>query len=268
MTTGFTGAELANLVNEAALLAARRSADQVMPQDFSNAFERIVAGLEKKNRVINSSEKKIVAFHEMGHALVGLLLNQSDSVEKVSIIPRGIGALGYTMQRPQEDRYLLTEAELKVKVAVLLGGRAAEEVQFGSKSTGAADDLEKATEMARHMVCQFGMSNNLGLAVYENGSRGFLPSTDGNGSSRKNYSEETAREIDCSIRALISEAFETATNLLVLHSDILTAGAQLLIEKETLSRDELIALRQRYSSELKPLSAMILPEPGPLPVHA
>ncbi len=142
MTTGFTGAELANLVNEAALLAARRSADQVMPQDFSNAFERIVAGLEKKNRVINSSEKKIVAFHEMGHALVGLLLNQSDSVEKVSIIPRGIGALGYTMQRPQEDRYLLTEAELKVKLAVLLGGRAAEEVQFGSKSTGAADDLE------------------------------------------------------------------------------------------------------------------------------
>jgi cell division protease FtsH len=242
MTTGFTGAELANLVNEATLLASRRSAEKVMPQDFRDAFERIVAGLEKKNRVINPHERKIVAYHEMGHALIGLILNESDTVEKVSIIPRGIGALGYTMQRPQEDRYLLTEAELKIKLAVLMGGRAAEEVQFGSRSTGASDDLQKATELARHMVCQYGMSNKLGMAVYENSGRGFLPTTDANGLSTKQCSEETAREIDCAVKTLINEAFVRATNILVANVKILTAGAELLIEKETLTRDELFAL--------------------------
>ncbi|MDR3615831.1 MAG: ATP-dependent zinc metalloprotease FtsH [Candidatus Obscuribacterales bacterium] len=249
MTTGFTGAELANLVNEAALLAARRSAESIMPADFQNAFERIVAGLEKKNRVIKIEERKIVAFHEMGHALVGLFLNEHDPVEKVSIIPRGISALGYTMQRPQEDRYLLTENELKTKLAILMGGTAAEQVQFNLKSTGSADDLEKATELARHMVSQFGMSQNLGMAVYESGPRNLNANNEFNGSINKNCSERTAREIDCEIRSLINEAFNTATEILVSHKFALDAGAQMLIEKETLSRDELITIKNMSPTE-------------------
>jgi cell division protease FtsH len=249
MTTGFTGAELANLVNEAALLAARRSAEKIMPVDFQNAFERIVAGLEKKNKVITAEERKIVAFHEMGHALLGLFLNEHDPVEKVSIIPRGISALGYTMQRPQEDRYLLTESELKTKLAILMGGTAAEQVQFNLKSTGSADDLEKATELARHMVTQFGMSQKLGMAVYESGPRNLNTVGEFDGSTNKNCSQRTAREIDCEIRALINEAFNTATEILVSHKVALDAGAHMLIEKETLSRDELIAIKNMSSTK-------------------
>jgi cell division protease FtsH len=249
MTTGFTGAELANLVNEAALLAARRSAEKIMPEDFQNAFERIVAGLEKKNKVIKAEERQIVAFHEMGHALVGLFLNEHDPVEKVSIIPRGISALGYTMQRPQEDRYLLTESELKTKLAILMGGRAAEQIQFNLKSTGAADDLEKATELARHMVSQFGMSQKLGMVVYDGGSRNLTPVGDFDVSTTKNCSQRTAREIDCEIRSLINEAFEKASEVLTSNKVALEAGAHRLIEKETLSRDELIAIKNMTSTE-------------------
>src|SRR5690606_9026736 len=166
LTTGFSGADLANLVNEAALAATRRDGSEVTLADFTTAIERIVAGLEKKNRVLNAHERAVVAHHEMGHALVGLALPGSDVVHKVSIIPRGIGALGYTIQRPTEDRYLMSRAELENKIAVLLGGRAAEQLIFGELSTGAADDLAKATDIAHDMVTRYGMDEELGYVVY------------------------------------------------------------------------------------------------------
>ncbi len=165
LTPGFSGADLANLVNEAALVATRRNAESVTVDDFSQAIERIVAGLEKKSKVMNPKEKERIAFHELGHATVALALNLADKVQKVSIIPRGMGALGYTLQRPTEDRYLLDEDELLNKVAVLLGGRASEKITFGKVSTGAADDLVKATDLAHAMVAQFGMSEKLGMTV-------------------------------------------------------------------------------------------------------
>ena len=249
MTTGFTGADIANLTNDAAWLAARRNAEKVTLSDFQNAVERIVAGLEKKNRIINAEERKRVAFHEMGHALVGLFLNAADPVEKVSIIPRGIGALGYTIQRPLEDRFLLSEAELKTKLSILMAGRAAELVKFRSISTGASDDLEKATELARHMVSQFGMSSKLGMVVYEGGSHSFLQSPDGQYSGPRRYSEETAREIDCEVRKLLDDSFEKACNLLTSNKDLLDKGAKLLIDKETLTQQELKMLMQDRKEE-------------------
>jgi cell division protease FtsH len=238
MTTGFTGADLANLVNEATLLAARRSADKVTMSDFNEAVERIVAGLEKKSRILNAQERTTVAFHEMGHALVSISLNSLEPIQKVSIIPRGIGALGYTIQRPLEDRYLLSKQELENKLAILMGGRAAELLHFSSISTGAADDLEKATELARHMVTAYGMSEKLGMSVYENGSHSFLPGTS-NGTRR--YSEETAREIDCEVRRLLAEALNRACSVLGANLQALERGAGLLLEKETLSEEELLS---------------------------
>src|SRR5215475_2778016 len=174
LTPGFTGADLANLVNEAALLATRRGADAVTMADFSNAVERIVAGLEKRNRLLNPQEREIVAYHEMGHALVGVSLPGSDPIHKVSIIPRGIGALGYTIQRPTEDRFVMTREELENKMAVLLGGRASEQVVFGHLSTGAADDLRRVTDIARSMVTKYGMSERLGSVAYDRDPRTFL----------------------------------------------------------------------------------------------
>ncbi len=171
LTPGFTGADLANLVNEAALLATRRGADHVTMADFTNAVERIVAGLEKRNRLLNPKEREIVAYHEMGHALVALSLPGSDPVHKVSIIPRGVGALGYTIQRPTEDRFLMTREELESKMAVLLGGRAAELTVFGHLSTGAADDLRRVTDIARSMVTRYGMSEQLGSVAYDRDPR-------------------------------------------------------------------------------------------------
>ncbi|WP_140321920.1 AAA family ATPase, partial [Escherichia coli] len=167
LTTGFSGADLANLVNEAALAATRRKASAVELQDFTAAIERIVAGLEKKNRVLNPKERETVAYHEMGHALVALALPGTDPVHKISIIPRGIGALGYTLQRPTEDRFLMTRADLEHKIAVLLGGRAAEKLVFGELSTGAADDLARATDIARDMITRFGMDEGLGYIAFE-----------------------------------------------------------------------------------------------------
>ncbi len=238
LTPGFSGADLANLVNEAALLATRRGADAVSLADFTGAVERIVAGLEKKNRLLNAAERRIVAHHEMGHALVALSIPGSDRIHKVSIIPRGVGALGYTIQRPTEDRFLMTQRELEDKMAVLLGGRAAESIVFGEVSTGAADDLVKATEIARSMVVRFGMDEELGNVTYEQQQAPLLgPGLPG--TAVHDYSEDTARRIDVAVRALVARAFSRATGLLEARRDRLEAGAAALLERETLSEDEL-----------------------------
>jgi cell division protease FtsH len=238
LTPGFSGADLANLVNEAALLATRRGADAVSGDDFTNAVERIVAGLEKKNRLLNPHERKVVAYHEMGHALVAMALPGTDPVHKISIIPRGVGALGYTIQRPTEDRYLMTREELENKMAVLLGGRAAELLVFEEISTGAADDLAKVSDIARNMVTRFGMSDKLGQMTYEEQRPNFLGQPLG-GMVQRNYSEETSREIDCAVRELTDKAREKALQLLRTYREQLERGAKLLLEKETLREDEL-----------------------------
>ena len=233
LTTGFSGADIANLVNEAALLATRRRADAVTLDDFSRAVERIVAGLEKKNRVLNDRERKTVAYHEMGHALVALALPGSDPVHKVSIIPRGIGALGYTIQRPTEDRYLMTRDELENKIAVLLGGRAAEKLVFGELSTGAADDLAKATDIARDMVTRYGMDEDLGYVTYEAPRQRFLDVPEMFGSGNR-VSEATQTRIDETIRSLVMSVFDRATAILERNRPLLERCAQELLKKETL----------------------------------
>ncbi|RKY20606.1 MAG: cell division protein FtsH, partial [Planctomycetota bacterium] len=240
LTPGFTGADLANLVNEAALLATRRSAETVGMLDFESALERIVAGLEKKNRLLNKREREVVAHHEMGHALVARALPGVDVVHKVSIIPRGIGALGYTIQRPTEDRYLMSREELLVKMAVLLGGRAAEELSFGEISTGAVDDLARCTDVARAMVTRYGMDETLGLVSYDDERPTFL----GGASAaalppRRDFSEQTGREIDLAVKALVSQAHDRARTVLETHRRALQDGAELLLERETLLADEL-----------------------------
>ena len=243
LTPGFTGADLANLVNEAALLATRRQGDEVTLDDFTQAIERIVAGLEKKNRLLNPKEREVVAHHEMGHALVAMTLPGVDSVHKISIIPRGIGALGYTIQRPTEDRFLMTREELENKMAVLLGGRASEQLIFNHLSTGAADDLGKATNIARSMVTQYGMDEKLGQVVYQENAPLFLEGVPGY--NKRDFSEETAREIDCAVRTLVNNAFEKATNILISNRDVLERGAKMLLEKETLTETELNTLQQQ-----------------------
>ena len=242
LTPGFSGADLANLVNEAALQATRRNAEAVAMADFTSAFERIVAGLEKKNRLLIPLERKVVAYHEMGHALVAMALPGMDPVHKISIIPRGISALGYTMQRPIDDRFLLGRRELKNKMAVLLGGRAAEALTFEDISTGAVDDIDRATEIARNMVTRFGMSEALGQIAYESRRPSFLGGVPMGEAARHDYSEETSREIDCAVRGLIKEAFDAAVAILTLHQAALREGSELLLQKETLRRDELPAL--------------------------
>jgi len=241
LTPGFSGADLANLVNEAALLATRRGADSVSLDDFTQAIERLVAGLEKRNRVLNPHERRIVAHHEMGHALVAMALPGTDPVHKISIIPRGVGALGYTIQRPTEDRFLMTREELENKMAVLLGGRAAEEVIFGHLSTGAADDLAKVTDIARSMVMRYAMVQNLGHVAYEEERAPFLggPLPQGH----REYSEETAREIDVAVRGIVENAYVKAVGILRRHSAALEAWAKKLLEKETLAEAELDELR-------------------------
>lgn len=239
MTPGFTGADLANLVNEATLLAARRNAEAVTKEDFDQAIERIIAGLEKKNRVLNPEERRVVAYHEMGHALVSMTLPGSESVQKVSIIPRGIGALGYTLQRPTEDRFLMSRQELLDKMAVLMGGRAAESLIFKDVSTGAADDFVKATAIARNMVARYGMNSELGLVAYEEEGSLFLDQPDSYHYPGARMSEETAREIDLGVRELVGKAFERATKILEEKLAALHQGAELLLEKETLQKEEL-----------------------------
>jgi cell division protease FtsH len=233
MTPGFTGADLANLVNEAALAATRRGAEKVGMVDFTMALERIVAGLEKRNRLLNPREREIVAYHEMGHALASAGIPGSDKVHKVSIIPRGIGALGYTIQRPTEDRYLMTKEELENKMSVLLGGRAAEQLVFGHLSTGAADDLARTTATARAMVTRYAMVPKLGNVAFESEPTGFMGGHPG-GFLERTYSEETAREIDCAVREIVEGAFGKVREVLLQNRDVLDKGARELLEKETL----------------------------------
>jgi cell division protease FtsH len=243
LTPGFTGADLANLVNEAALLATRRSADAVGMADFSNAVERIVAGLEKRNRLLNPKEREIVAYHEMGHALVAVSLPGSDPIHKVSIIPRGVGALGYTIQRPTEDRFVMTREELENKMAVLLGGRASEQVVFSHLSTGAADDLRRVTDIARSMVTKYGMSERLGSVAYDRDPRTFLTGPDLPVPPREqDYAEETAAAIDDEVRLLVQHAMDCALTILREKRGILERSARRLLEKETLDEKELTEL--------------------------
>src|SRR5215204_2145094 len=243
LTPGFTGADLENLVNEATLLATRRRGDAVTMADFNNAVERIVAGLEKRNRLLNPREREIVAYHEMGHALVAMAVPGSDPVHKVSIIPRGVGALGYTIQRPTEDRFLMTRAELENKMAVLLGGRAAEAIVFGHLSTGAADDLARVTDTARSMVTRYGMSAKLGHVALEKDGRSFLsPNPMFEPPRERNFSDETATAIDDEVRAIVEGAFRRTLDLLGERREVLERTARRLLEKETLDEAELVSL--------------------------
>jgi len=241
LTPGFSGADLANLVNEAALLATRRDHQDVTLDDFTGAVERIVAGLEKKNRLINPMEREVVAYHEMGHALVAITLPGGESVHKVSIIPRGIGSLGYTISRPTEDRYLMTQQELERKMAVLLAGRAAEQLKFGRVTTGAADDLVKVSEIARSMVTRYGMSPQLGQLAYENDHSQFLGQA-GDMPEFRTYSEDTANKIDKAVREIVDAAFQNAYAILKEKQSALEAGAKKLLEQETLTEDEVLAI--------------------------
>ncbi|MDQ7250494.1 ATP-dependent zinc metalloprotease FtsH [Dongia sedimenti] len=249
LTAGFSGADLANLVNEAALLATRRNADAVAEEDFVAAIERIVAGLEKRNRLLNPRERKVVAYHESGHALVALTLPGTDTVQKISIIPRGIGSLGYTIQRPTEDRYLMTKAELENRMAVLLAGRAAEMVAFGELSTGAADDLVKATDIARSIATRFGMTDKIGQVALEETPRSYLGVSEPAWLVDKKFSEETAREIDLAVKAAVDRAFTQASAILTEKRAILERMAETLLEKETLTEPEIKALLRTQEAE-------------------
>ncbi len=248
LTPGFTGADLANLVNEAALLATRRGADSVHLADFTAAVERIVAGLEKKNRLLVPKEREIVAYHELGHAIVAMVLPGQDPVHKISIIPRGIGALGYTIQRPTEDRFLMTREELENRMAVLLGGRAAEFIFFHHLSTGAADDLAKATDIARSMVLRYGMDEKLGHVAYERDRQPMLGLAAPRGWPEREFSDETERLIDHAVRDLVGHAFDRATEILKAHRALHEKTAQLLLQKETLEEKDIAGLRTQIVS--------------------
>ncbi len=247
-TTGFTGADIANLVNEAAIIATRRNATTVAGSDFIQAIERIVAGIEKKSRVLNKEERKRVAYHEMGHALVAASLPGVDPILKVSIIPRGVGALGYTMQRPTEDRFLLARSDLENRIAVLAGGRAAESLVFdGNVSTGAADDLQRATEVALEMVTRHGMDDILGQRTYMPAPQPFL--TTQSFTDRLQASEETTREIDLAVRDLVAHAFSRAVDILKARHADLEDGAELLLSRESLTADDFPPLRAAGGTE-------------------
>jgi cell division protease FtsH len=243
LTPGFTGADLANLVNEAALLATRRGADSVHLTDFTAAVERIVAGLEKKNRLLIPKERKFVAYHELGHAIVAMALPGQAPVHKISIIPRGIGALGYTIQRPTEDRFMMTKEELDNRMAVLLGGRAAEYIFFHHLSTGAADDLVKATETARSMVLRYGMDKDLGHVAYERERPPTLGMPASQSPYGREFSDETERLMDHAIRGLVGHAFDQAVEILTRHRSVHEKTAELLLLKETLEEGDISALR-------------------------
>ncbi|MGA8653706.1 MAG: ATP-dependent zinc metalloprotease FtsH [Xanthobacteraceae bacterium] len=241
LTPGFTGADLANLVNEAAIVATRRKGDAVTLDDFTVAIERIIAGLEKKSRVLSPEERRRVAYHEMGHALVAATLPGIDPVHKVSIIPRGVGALGYTMQRPTEDRFLLARHDLENRISVLMGGRAAEALIFdGEVSTGASDDLQRATEIAIEMVTRYGMTETLGPRSYASPQQPFLTGTTAN---RVDASEATEREIDIAVRDIVVKAFDRATEVLQARRADLDEGARLLLAQETVTADQFPAIR-------------------------
>lgn len=248
LTPGFTGADLANLVNEAAIFATRRDGEKVTLDDFTRAMERIVAGSEKRGRLLNPAERHRVACHEMGHALAAASLPSTDPVHKVSIIPRSIGSLGYTLQRPTEDKFLITIGDLKDRMVVLLAGRAAEELTFGDFSTGAADDLAKVTDIARQIATRFGMVPELGQAVLEESRSTFL----GDNALQmkdKDYSDETAREVDIAVRDLIAEAYKRAGAVLKKRAAELKAGTEMLVKMETLTPDDFPALIQNGTAK-------------------
>jgi cell division protease FtsH len=243
-TPGLAGADLANLINEAALLAARRGKERVERGDLEEAVDRVIAGMEKRSRLINPMEKETVAFHEAGHALTAEFRAHADRVAKVSIIPRGIAALGYTQQLPAEDRYLLKKSELLDRMDVLLGGRVAEELVFGDTSTGAQNDLQMATDLARHMVAQYGMSERVGLATFEQPAAApYAPAQPPNTA----YSERTARLIDAEIARLLDEAHERVRITLREQRPLLDALARQLLDHETVERDALQALVRAHA---------------------
>lgn len=242
ITPGLTGADLANLVNEAAIVATRRASQWVELEDFTAAVERLVAGVERKSTVLREDERQVVAYHEMGHALAASSLPAMDPVHKVSIIPRAAGSLGYTLQRPTDDRFLISGQMLRDRIVVLMAGRAAESLAFGQVSTGAADDLGRATDIARQLITRFGMSPELGQAVLERQQASYL----GDALLRqehKDYSEQTAREIDLGIRELLEQAYKRAQALLEQRRADLDAGARLLLAKETITPEEFPALQ-------------------------
>lgn len=248
LTAGFSGADLANLVNEAALFATRRKGDSVVESDFVKAIERIVAGLEHPSKLMHPEEKRRIAFHEMGHATTSLALGQSEKVHKISIIPRGLGALGYTIRRPTEDRYLMDEEEMIRKIAVLLGGRAAEKLFLNTVSTGAADDLVKATDLARSMVTRFGMSDPIGLTSLEDKELAFLESPI-LGRNRPPYSEETAKTIDHEVKNFLERGLRIAINQLTTYQEFLMTGAKKLMDQETLDEKDIEDLWEQLGSQ-------------------
>jgi cell division protease FtsH len=236
-TAGFSGADLANLVNEAALLAARSDRPAVLMSDFDAAFERIVAGLENRARVLNPIERKTVAYHEVGHALVGVLTPGGGKVSKISIVPRGMGALGYTLQVPEEDRFLLVAEEITGQIATLLGGRVAEELVFGQVSTGAADDIQKATDLAERAITQYGMSKVLGPVAFDRVASQFM-----GGSNRRAISEASAQQIDQQVKGMIDSAYATAKQILESNQDLLKSISEQLLDREVLEGSELQSL--------------------------
>jgi cell division protease FtsH len=247
MTSEMVGADLANLINEAALLAVRRGKKRAGMPEFEEAVERVVAGLEKKNRLINPKEREIVAYPEMGHAIVASSLPGTDPVKKISIIPRGIAALGYTMQTPTEDRFLMNKAELLNRIATLLGGRAAEEIVFEDISTGAHNDLAWATDTARSMVKEYGMSAKVGQIYFAREKRNQFLNIPTEGAVE--YSEATAELIDSEVREIINNQYERTMEILLQKRDILDNGAKILLEKEKIEGDEFIALMKTASTE-------------------
>ena len=257
LTTGFTGADLENLVNEAALVATRKNKDFVDLSDFTQATERIIAGLEKANRILNDFERKVVAHHEMGHAIMGMALKSVEKVHKISIIPRGMGALGYTIQRPTEDRFLMRKEELEAKICVLLGGRAAEMIIFNHLSTGAADDLAKATDIARDMVTRYGMVTQLGHVSLEKTQSRFLQ---GEGPKYHDYSEATAKEIDEAVKGIVENAYQRTLSILTNNRKLLETSSALLLEKETLEGEDLDHIQAAIRVGSKPVPESVRPE--------
>jgi cell division protease FtsH len=253
MTTGFTGADIANLVNEAAVVATRRDSAQVTFEDVTNAIERIVAGLEKKSRILTPPERRRVAYHEMGHVLVAASLPGVDPVLKVSIIPRGIGALGDTIQH--EDRFVLAASELRNRIAVLMGGRAAEPLLFeGDISTGAADDLQRATDIATEMVTLYGMAETVGQRTYKPAPQGFLA---GQVLDKPVASEATVREIDLCVRDFVANAFAQARAILTRRRTELDRGTELLLKKESITAEDFPAIRQPQADKMLPVALTV-----------
>ena len=258
-TPGFAGADLANLVNEAALLAARNDNEYVTRADFDEALERVIAGLEKKSRVLQEEEKKTVAYHEVGHAMVGALMPSAGRVEKISIVPRGAGALGYTLQLPEEDRFLVAEDEIRGRIAILLAGRSAEEVVFGKISTGASDDIQKATDLAERCVTLYGMSKRLGPIAFEKPQQQYLP---GLGSPRRSVGAEVTAAIDEEVKSIVEGAHQMAQNILRENYDLLQETAQNLLEEEVLDGEN---LSQKLSQVKAPHELEIWLKTGNLP---